>query len=322
MRCKVGYHQRILRTDASGLAIGSVLCNKNDLPIAYASRTLNKAEINYPTIHKELLAIVWSVKYFLPYLFGKKFTIKTDHKPLVYLFSMNNPSSRLLKFRLILDEYDYVIEYVKGVSNVAADALSRIILTSDELKNMNKEVLNVMTRRMLINLNNPPDSTDSTLVNKSDKDNRPDQPKVVEILGKPKNCTELIISRYKLEKNTKCAYLNDFVYIFNKDKIFIDPSSRSCSTRDVFVRDLESICKKLSIDEIFTIKNDESKKYIEWLTKYYKENYNRDSPRIYILKDVITIENKDDRKVILNDFHLLPTSGHAGIRATAYAQQY
>lgn len=104
----------ILHTDASGLAIGSMLCNKNNLPIAYASRTLNKSEINYPTIEKELLSIVWSVRYFRPYLFGKNFTIRTDHRPLVYLFNINSPSSRLLKFRLSLEEYDYKIEYVKG----------------------------------------------------------------------------------------------------------------------------------------------------------------------------------------------------------------
>ncbi|CAG5034648.1 unnamed protein product [Parnassius apollo] len=67
--------------DASDLAVGAVLCNKNRKPIAYASRPLNKAEKNYPVIEKELTAIVWAVKYFRPYLFGRTFTIMTDHKP-------------------------------------------------------------------------------------------------------------------------------------------------------------------------------------------------------------------------------------------------
>lgn len=128
----------ILQTDASGYAIGSVLCNNDNRPIAFASRSLNKATIRYPTIEKELLAIVWSVKYFRPYLFGRRFIIRTDHKPLIYLFNQTNPSSRLAKFRLLLEEYDNIIEYVKGTANVAADALSRIRLTSEELKEINQ----------------------------------------------------------------------------------------------------------------------------------------------------------------------------------------
>lgn len=60
---------------------------------------LNKAELNYPITEKELLAIVWSVKYFRPYFHRKKYKIKTDNKPLVYLFDMNDPSTRLMKFR-------------------------------------------------------------------------------------------------------------------------------------------------------------------------------------------------------------------------------
>ncbi|KAK9736119.1 RNase H-like domain found in reverse transcriptase [Popillia japonica] len=79
----------ILTTDASGYAIGAVLSNSNNKPIAYASRTLNPAEIKYPTIHKELLSITWAVNHFRPYLYGRKFKICTDHCPLIYLFGMN-----------------------------------------------------------------------------------------------------------------------------------------------------------------------------------------------------------------------------------------
>lgn len=137
----------VLQTDASGQAIGSVLCNSDGRPVAYASRTLNKAEINYPTIEKELLAIVWSVKYFRPYLYGRRFKIQTDHRPLIYLFGMRDPSSRLLKFRLQLEEYNFTVEYLKGKNNSVADALSRIRLTSKDLKDMSEEIkINVMTR--------------------------------------------------------------------------------------------------------------------------------------------------------------------------------
>lgn len=136
----------IYQTDASGTAIGAVLCNKDLRPVAYASRPLNKAEKNYPTIQKELLAIVWSVKYFRPYLYGRQFTIMSDHKPLIYLFGMRYLSSRLLKFRLTLEEHNFKIIYVKGKDNVVADALSRVSFTSDELKCMHEQVVAVMTR--------------------------------------------------------------------------------------------------------------------------------------------------------------------------------
>lgn len=119
----------VLTTDASNVAIGAVLSQGkvgNDLPIAYASRTLNPAETNYSTIEKELLAIVWATKYFRPYLFGRKFLIVTDHKPLQWLFNLKEPSSRLVRWRLKLEEYTYEIVYKKGKSNTNADALSRV----------------------------------------------------------------------------------------------------------------------------------------------------------------------------------------------------
>lgn len=132
----------VLTTDASIHAIGAILSQGEigkDLPIAYASRTLNKAESNYSTIERELLAIVWAVKHFRPYLFGRKFKIVTDHKPLTWLFSIKDPGSRLLRWRLKIEEYEYEIVYKAGKNNTNADALSRppimnsnvIDLTSD-----------------------------------------------------------------------------------------------------------------------------------------------------------------------------------------------
>ena len=74
----------VLTTDASNVAIGSVLSQSNR-PIGYFSRTLNSAEQNYSTIEKELLAILESTKHFRPYLYGRKFKIETDHNTLVWL---------------------------------------------------------------------------------------------------------------------------------------------------------------------------------------------------------------------------------------------
>jgi len=118
----------ILTTEASNYAIGAILSQGEigkDLPIAYTSRTLNKAECNYSTIEKELTAIVWAVQHFRPYLYGRKFLILTDHRPLTWLFNCKNPSSRLLRWRLKLEEYSYEIQYKPGRVNSNVDALSR-----------------------------------------------------------------------------------------------------------------------------------------------------------------------------------------------------
>ena len=84
----------VVTTDASDFALGAVLSQGQigrDLPIAYASRTLDKAETNYSTTEKELLAIVFAVKHFRPYLYGHKFTLVTDHRPLLWLNGLKDP---------------------------------------------------------------------------------------------------------------------------------------------------------------------------------------------------------------------------------------
>ncbi|KAL4132497.1 hypothetical protein QTP88_009636 [Uroleucon formosanum] len=96
-----------ITTDASNIAIGAILSQGkigSDLPIAYASRTLNKAETNYNTTEKELLAILWAVKQFRHYVYGCKFNIVTDHKPLSWLFGVKDPGARLTRWRLQLEE--------------------------------------------------------------------------------------------------------------------------------------------------------------------------------------------------------------------------
>jgi len=81
-------------------------------------------EQNYTT-EKELLAIVWAVKHFRPYVYGTKFLIITDHKSLIWLFSVYDPGSRLIRWRLKLEEYDYEIIHRAGKGNTNADALSQ-----------------------------------------------------------------------------------------------------------------------------------------------------------------------------------------------------
>lgn len=102
---------------------GAVL-SQNGHPIAFSSRTLNQHERNCSAIEKELLAIVWAIKYFRPYLFGRKFKVQTDHRPL--LNSLKEPNMKLQRWKIQLNEYDFDIEYIKGKTNQVADFLSRL----------------------------------------------------------------------------------------------------------------------------------------------------------------------------------------------------
>jgi len=123
------FTEEFIVTTASVFAIGAVLSQGkvgNDRPIAYASRVLSRAEQNYNTTEKKLLAIVkWNgvVKHFRPYVYGTKFKIVTDHKSLIWLFNVNDSGSRLIRWRLMLEEYDY--EIIHKAPRASADALSR-----------------------------------------------------------------------------------------------------------------------------------------------------------------------------------------------------
>lgn len=121
-----------LTTDASNEGLGAIL-SQDGHPCSYVSRTLNAPEKNYSTTEKELLAIVWAIKRFRQYLLGRKFIIQTDHQALKWLKDIKDPSSRLMRWRLRLEEYDYEIEYKKGKENTAADALSRLYPLTEEL---------------------------------------------------------------------------------------------------------------------------------------------------------------------------------------------
>jgi len=123
----------VLTTDASNFAIGAVLSQDNH-PVCYASRTLNEHECNYSTFEKELLAVVWAVKYFRPYLYGRRFTIRTDHKPLQWLHNHKEPNSKYQRWRTTLEEFNFDIEYLEGRENKVADALSRVEIHANEVE--------------------------------------------------------------------------------------------------------------------------------------------------------------------------------------------
>ena len=118
-----------LTTDASNFAIGAVLQQMhNDIlkPLEFFSKKLSTTEQRYATFDRELLAIFLSVKHFKHLLEGRSFTIQTDHKPLVHIFKMKDPSPRQQRQITFLSQFSCTIEYIAGKTNIIADCLSRI----------------------------------------------------------------------------------------------------------------------------------------------------------------------------------------------------
>ena len=125
-------HQFKLAVDASDVAAGAVLLQEDkdgvDHPICYFSKKFNTSQRNYSTVEKECLALVLALQYFEVYVSSScaPVIVFSDHNPLVFLHKLKNKNQRLLRWSLMLQEYNLEIRHIKGKDNLIADCLSRV----------------------------------------------------------------------------------------------------------------------------------------------------------------------------------------------------
>ena len=120
-----------MRTGASDIGLGATLLQNRDgqiFPVADASRKLLDREKTYSMMERECLGIIWGIKKFALYLYGKQFTLKTDHRPFELLKVSKFDNPRIMCWVLALQSFSFKVQHVKGKENVGADFLSRVSL--------------------------------------------------------------------------------------------------------------------------------------------------------------------------------------------------
>ena len=128
-----------LMCDASDYVVGVVLGQRKGRvfhAIYYANKVLNDAQINYATTKKEILAIVYALEKFKSYLVGSKVIVYTDHAAIKYLLNKADSKPRIIRWILLLQEFDLVIQDKKGSENLVADHLSRLVNEEVTLKEL------------------------------------------------------------------------------------------------------------------------------------------------------------------------------------------
>lgn len=244
----------ILHTDASAGGIGATLVQADEKgvehPVAYVSRTLNKAERNYSTTEREALAIIYALKQFRCYVHGSLNTVVlTDHHSLRFLQTSNNLAGRLARWATQLQEYDLKIEYKPGSMNGDADALSR--------SNTNSVTLAVLTRNQR-NTEKEKESKNETKIKRNTKIDKTSMKKSVlkkieENKDEKEDEKEVVSNVEKIlvdenDKNEKIVNINKTIVIVEKEK----QSSIDTQQEEIKQKENEQSDSNVNVIDLFT----------------------------------------------------------------------
>lgn len=303
-----------ITTDASKHACGAVLSqehNGKQLPIAYASKTFTKGESNKSTIEQELTAIHWAITHFRPYIYGNHFLVRTDHRPLSYLFSMKNPSSRLTRMRLDLEEYNFTVEYLRGKDNYVADALSRI--TIDDFKDMTERtncVLKITTRSMTRKMQG---TTEENNLNKNHQNSKYNKPSIYVPLSNAD-----VRKFFKLKITPGRCYIKrgkSLVAYIQINDLFIN---EKLDLGQFFSR-LEKVACKHNIVKLQVAPSEKIFEFIS-INEFIEMGNNKlVGIKVALLNQVTHIDDKNDKTIqnIMKRYHDDPQEGgHCGISRT------
>lgn len=294
----------ILVTDASDLGCGAKLAQSHkgvELPIAFSSKAFKGADLNRPPIEKEMLAIYYGIVNFRPYLYGRKFLVRTDHKPLIHMFTMRDPTSKIVRMCLELADYDFEIEYIPGPENVEADAFSR--LDFDRIKE--KIVLAVtrsMTeraRRSIDLIDEPNDATSNHCVPVYEALSFHE----IKDLPKLKCKSSAIALTYGVRKNRKLI-INENLY-FNDD-------TNNLFDLEKFFKLLEKHLTTNNINKIALAQNDDIFRYVS-LSQFKSEaSVHLKNINIVIYFERRKLTDVNDIRKALTEAHDSILSGHPG----------
>lgn len=268
---------------------------------------------------KELLAIHFAVTYLRPYLYGQRFTVRSDHKPLVFLYNVKNPASKLTQIRLDLDEYDFVVEHVPGKHNVVADALSRIHVKDIKTMEMPENTVCAITRSMTRNIEN--DSKHETRQTKTDE---ADKISVYEEINrkKLKNIPEIIFYIEKTRKSSR-AHMKIIMkkqLIF--DKIIDDIEQKNgIINGELLSGEFLSVLQQCASDlQIFELKfkmNNEIFSHITHEKFMLIANKILHDLIIMMYNSTKLVHEPTERKTIIEQFHQNAIlGGHFGVKKT------
>lgn len=306
-----------LITDASKIACGAVLTQKYDnidLPIAFASKAFTKGEANKSTIEQELTAIHWAITHFRPYLYGRKFTVKTDHRPLVYLFSMKNPSSKLTRMRIDLEEFDFDVQYVPGKINFGADALSRIKINTEILKDMSVQDLSVLMVQTRAAAKKNENNTDNDIqVNSGNEET--DHLNIRESLNyyETYNLPKLVIERSATRDGILINIMDkSYKRELTQASIIHTKLSEVNENLSKIVKQIEAIANKLKVKLLALALTNEIFRITDIQTFKQVCNNELKNLNILIYQPPQLVVNKDEIENIIKSYHNTCIGGHVG----------